>query len=370
MGIETPLGTAVSARRSGRPDQPPPRLRRSAEALGAKAEGSSPTFSAVEDALKGVLVAIAILCSTAGSAVAGERFAVVITGATGGPQYAKQYDAWRTSFVNLLRDSWNYPDDHVFVLAETESEGVTQATRENVRRVLADLRTKTAKDDVVLVLLIGHGASADSDEAKFNLVGPDLSVAEWADLLKPIPARLVFVDTASGSFPFLERLSARGRIVITADESAAQQFETVFPGFFIKAFNDDSADLDKRGRVSLWEAFVYASDGVRRWFEEKNQLATERALLDDNGDGIGREADGTGTDGLLAQVTYVQPDRPIIETGDTELTGLMRRRADLENELEALRARKPTMDPDEYETALEKILIEIAQIDRRVRSKS
>jgi hypothetical protein len=28
------------------------------------------------------------------------------------------------------------------------------------------------------------------------------------------------------------------------------------------------------------------------------------------------------------------------------------------------------MDPDEYETALEKILLEIAQIDRRVRSKS
>jgi hypothetical protein len=223
---------------------------------------------------------------------------------------------------------------------------------------------------VVLVLLIGHGTGVDAEEAKFNLVGPDLSAAEWADLLRPIAGRLVFIDTASGSFPFLERLSARGRIVITADDSAQQQFETVFPGFFVKAFNDDSADLDKRGRVSVWEAFVYASDGVRRWFEEKNQLATERALLDDNGDGIGREADGPGTDGLLAQVTYVQPDRPIIETGDTELTGLMRRRAELENDLEALRARKPTMDPDEYEAALEKILLEIAQIDRRVRSKS
>jgi hypothetical protein len=324
----------------------------------------------VKAAVRAGLAALAILMATIGSAFAGDRYALVVTGASGGPQYAKQYDAWRTSFVNLLRDSWNYPDDHVFVLAETEGDGVAQATRENVRRVLADLRAKATKDDVLLVLLIGHGASANSDEAKFNLVGPDLSAAEWADLLRPIAARLVFVDTASGSFPFLERLSARGRVVITANDSAAQQFETVFPGFFIKAFNDDSADLDKRGRVSVWEAFVYASDGVRRWFEEKNQLATERALLDDNGDGIGREADGSGTDGLLAQVTYVQPDRPIIETGDTELTSLMRRRVELENELEALRARKPMMDPDEYETALEKILIEIAQIDRRVRSKS
>src|SRR5262245_8193396 len=341
MGIETALGIAVSGSRVP-----------------------------IKAAVRGSLAVFALLLATVGSAFAGERYALVVTGASGGPQYAKQYDAWRTSFVNLLRDSWNYPDDHVFVLAENEGDGVAQSTRENVRRVLGDLRTKAGKDDVLLVLLIGHGASANSDEAKFNLVGPDLSAAEWADLLRPIAARLVFVDTASGSFPFLERLSGRGRVIITANDSAAQQFETVFPVFFIKAFNDDSADLDKRGRVSVWEAFVYASDGVRRWFDEKNQLATERALLDDNGDGIGREADGSGTDGLLAQVTYVQPDRPIIETGDTELTGLMRRRVELENELEALRARKPMMDPDEYETALEKILIEIAQIDRRVRSKS
>jgi hypothetical protein len=324
----------------------------------------------VEDALKGVLIAIVMIWGSAGSASASERYALVVTGASGGPQYAQQYDTWRKSFVTFLRDSWNYPDDHVFVLAETESDGVAQSTRENVRRTLGEIRARATKDDVVLVLLIGHGTGVDSDEAKFNLVGPDLSASEWADLLRPIAGRLVFVDTASGSFPFLERLSGRGRIIITADDSAAQQFETVFPGFFIKAFNDDSADLDKRGRVSVWEAFVYASDGVRRWFEEKNQLATERALLDDNGDGVGREADGAGPDGLLAQVTYMQPDRPIIETGDSELTGLMHRRVELENELEGLRARKPTMDPDEYEAALEKILIEIAQIDRRLRSKS
>jgi len=317
-----------------------------------------------------VLIVAVLLLASALRASAGERYALVVTGASGGQQYAQQYDSWRSSFVNILRDSWNYPDDHVFVLAETERDGVAQATRENVRRALADLRAKATKDDVVLVLLIGHGTGADSDEAKFNLVGPDLSAAEWADLLRPVAGRLVFIDTASGSFPFLERLSGRGRIVITANDSAAQQFETVFPGFFIKAFDDDSADLDKNGKVSIWEAFVYASDGVRRWFEGKGQLATERALLDDNGDARGREADGAGADNLLAQVTYVQPDRPIAETGDSELTGLLRRRAVLETDLEALRARKPMMDPDEYETALEKILLEIAQIDRRVRSKS
>src|SRR5438874_4543977 len=96
-----------------------------------------------------VLVAATIFCLAAAAASASERYAVVVTGASGGEQYAQQYDAWRSSLVNILRDSWNYPDDHVFVLAETEGEGVLQATRDNVRRVLAEVRSKTAKDDVV-----------------------------------------------------------------------------------------------------------------------------------------------------------------------------------------------------------------------------
>ena len=50
------------------------------------------------------------------------------------------------------------------------------------------------KDDQLLVLLIGHGTSLDGDEAKFNLVGPDLSASEWGDLLRPLPGRLVFVE--------------------------------------------------------------------------------------------------------------------------------------------------------------------------------
>jgi hypothetical protein len=94
-------------------------------------------------------------------------------------------------------------------------------------------------DDLVVVLLIGHG-SVDEGESKFNLVGPDLSASEWAGLLKPLKARLVFVDTTGGSFPFLRRLAGPGRIVITATDSDAQQFETVFPEFFVRSFDEPS----------------------------------------------------------------------------------------------------------------------------------
>ena len=60
--------------------------------------------------------------------------------------------------------------------------------------------------------------------------------------------------------------------------------------------------------MSIWEAFTYASAGVQQWFEQKGQLPTERPLLDDTGDGVGREAQNPGTDGALARITYLEPE--------------------------------------------------------------
>ena len=115
---------------------------------------------------------------------------------------------WRTSFWPTLREKFGYPDDHVKVLSE-EGEGSAKATRENVRAAFADLRKRVVDGDVTLVLLVGHG-TADSDDAKFNLVGPDLTVDEWAALVKPLPGRVVFVNASSGSFPFLAEARWQG----------------------------------------------------------------------------------------------------------------------------------------------------------------
>jgi hypothetical protein len=312
----------------------------------------------------------ALVLAGAGAAYSGERYALIVTGASGGPQYAERYDEWRSSFVQLLQGPLGYPEDHVLVLAEEEFAGARTATRENVRTAIAGIRARATNDDVVLVVLVGHGSGADSGEAKFNLVGPDLTAQEWADLLRPVSGRLVFINAASGSFPFVEQLSAKNRVVITANDSAAQTFETVLPQFLDASFKDQSADLDKNGRTSVWEAFTYASARVKNWFEQRAQLATEHPMLDDDGDGVGRLIDDQGPDGMLARVTYLQSDTPIDDTGTPETTARLRRRAELNTQLEELRARKETMPPDEYEAALEKLLLEIARIDRALRSKS
>jgi hypothetical protein len=316
------------------------------------------------------LLVTALWLLVAVDAIAGDKYAVVITGASGGEAYAQKYDKWRASFIDLLHENFGYPPERLVVLAESGGPGTEKATREQVQRVFGELRRKLTKEDQLLVFLIGHGTTADGEEAKFNLVGPDLSATEWADLLKPIPGRLVFVNTTSASFPFLRKLAARGRVVMTATDSSAQQFETVFPEFFLKAFEDGGADLDKSGRVSVWEAFTYASAGVRGWFEQKGQLPTERPLLDDTGAGVGREAQNPGVDGAVARVTYLAPDAVLALPSDATQAALVKRRADLERQVEELKARKESTPPDQYDAELEKLLVEIARISQQLRAKS
>ena len=80
--------------------------------------------------------------SGASPASAADRYALIVTGASGGPQYAQKYENWRTSFVTTLASTFGYPEDHVIVLGEDAEGGVRKSTRENVRAALASLRRR------------------------------------------------------------------------------------------------------------------------------------------------------------------------------------------------------------------------------------
>jgi hypothetical protein len=319
-------------------------------------------------ACRAVLVAAALMVA-ASSAFAADRYALVVSGASGGEPYASKYNGWRNTFVGILHERLGYPDDHVFVLAEHETQGAATATREGVQRAFGELRRRLTKDDLLLVFLVGHGTVSDGDEAKFNLVGPDLSATEWADLVRTVPARLVFIDGTSASFPFMRRLAGRGRVVVTATDSDAESFETVFPQFFIDAFTDPAADQDKNGRISLWEAFAYASAHVRASFEQRGELPTERPVLDDNGDAVGQEAQNPGPDGVIARQLFFEREESVT-VGSGAMGELLKKKAELEAEIEALKARKSTMQPDEYQAELERLLVELARVARQIQPKT
>jgi hypothetical protein len=164
---------------------------------------------------------------------------------------------------------------------------LTNATADDVKRTFAQLKSQLDPNNVLFVFLIGHG-SFDGKESKFNLVGPDFSAAEYNALLASLPTqRVVVFNMSSASGEFAKSLSAKGRIVVTATRNGQESNATHFPGFFIAALNAKDADTDQDGHTSVLEAFLYANRLTADFYTRAGRLATEHALLEDNGDGVG-----------------------------------------------------------------------------------
>ena len=315
-----------------------------------------------------VVAILALGLLFAAEARAEQRFALVLSGASGGPKYAESMAEWRTAISTALIERYGFTADKVRVFVDETIKTGQAGTAQNLRAAMADLRKQLTRDDVLLIVLLGHG-TFDGAQAKFNLVGPDLTAAEWSALLKDLPGRLVVVNTTEASFPFLEKLSGPNRVVITATDSAAQKYATVFPEYFAKAMREASTDLDKNGRTSIFEVFAATSQAVKQHYEQRGQLTTERAIIDDNGDGVGREAEAPGPDGGLARLLYLDAETTAA-ADNPELAALLRKRRDLEAEAEALKLKKGAMPTPAWDAEYEKLMLELAKVSRDIRAKS
>jgi hypothetical protein len=313
------------------------------------------------------LLVLAVAAAMPRAAAADERYALIVSGVSGTEKFAASQKTWASSLQSTLQTRLGFGADRITVLSEAGA-GTSIANRENVTRALGTLKSQVTADDTLLIVLIGHG-TFDGTNAKFNLVGPDMDTREWKAALDGNPARLVFVNTTSSSFQFVPALSGKNRIIIAATESAAQKYATLFPQYFIEALDQGTkADNDKNGRLSVWEAFTYASQAVKQAFEKQGTLVTERSIIDDNGDGVGKEAAATtGADGVLARATYLDPPAASV-SGNTALAGLEKRRITVETEIELLKAKKGEMPAGQYEEELERLAIELAKISAQIRS--
>jgi hypothetical protein len=305
-------------------------------------------------ALTTALLFAALVAGPARSAGAEERFAVIVSGVSGSEKFAESQSAWVTGLQATLLKRLAFAADHVTVLSESGAAGAA-ATRENVTRTLAALKSRVTAEDTLLIVLLGHG-TFDGTAAKFNLVGPDMDSREWKAALEGNPARLVFVNTTSSSFPFVAALAGKNRVIIAATDSAAQKYATMFPQYFIEALDQVAkADNDKNGRLSVWEAFSYAGQAVKQAFDQKGTLVTERAVIED------------GTNGVLAKTTFLDP-APAATSANAAVAGLDKRRIAIEAEIEQLKTRKGQMPAGQYEEEFERLAIELATISAQIRS--
>jgi hypothetical protein len=316
----------------------------------------------------GVVFGALLFALTPRAAAETNRFAVVVQGASGEDQYATLHRGWVNSLTKALRDRFKFDAAHLTLLVEQPGPGEERSTAENVKSAFARLAKQVTATDLLFVIFIGHGGGEGQD-AKFNLVGPDLTIPDWNALLKPITGRIAVVDTTSSSFAFLQGLAAPNRIVVTATSSYAQRYHTVFPDAFINALTAPAADADKNNRISLLEAFTHASRLVSQHYEQAGRIATEQAMLDDTGDGVGRLATATGVDGTIAGLTYLDAVE-LPKVSDPEVQKLLLRQQALTEQVEDLRRRRPMMGAEDFDREFEKLIIELALVSREVRRRT
>lgn len=296
---------------------------------------------------------------------------ILVLGAEGTPEYGRIFEAWEAAW---RRAAERGPLRVTTVgqvggeSAELEAARNDARVKDSLRRALQDAAQEP--DLPLWIVMIGHG-TFDGRSARFNLVGEDVTEQELARWLEPLRRPTAIVQCASASGEFLPALSAAGRVVVTATKSGAETNFARFGGFLSAAIADPAADLDKDGQVSLLEAFLRAARQTEEHYAGQGLLATEHALLDDNGDGRGtraeaftglrpvRQADSGATlDGYLAhQWTLVPSDV------ERRLSPEFRRRRDaLERDILRLRELKGTLAEEEYYSRLEPLLIELARL--------
>ncbi|MCB1125397.1 MAG: hypothetical protein KDM81_02800 [Verrucomicrobiae bacterium] len=298
---------------------------------------------------------------------------LLVRGADGEPEYAPRFDRQ----VERWRAVAQQAGAACKVIGTVASEPGTPQSPE-AKEDLADrqrLQIALGKEGVetfrpLWLVFIGHG-TFDGKQARFNLRGPDVSAEELAAWLKPVQRPLVILNTSAASAPFLAPLAGTNRVVITATRSGNEQSYARFGDFLAETMAAPAADLDQDGQTSLLEAFLNAASRVAEFYQTEGRLATEHALIDDNGDGLGtpaewfqgiravrRAQDNHPLDGAHAHQVHL-----VLSPEELALSPEVRAHRDtLEQQLFALREQKAKLPETDYYARLEKLLLEIARL--------
>lgn len=323
------------------------------------------------------IAAVAGLLAWQGPVPGGDVHILIVSGIGGQPQYSDAFHSWGVSMVDAARDRLKIPLENINYLAERPDRDPDRiqgrSTKENVERVLAELEQRVGPTDRVFILLIGHG-SANGEESRFNLPGPDITAAQFAEHLDKFPTQMVVLaNTSSASGDFVSVLSGPNRVILTATKTGFERNETIFGRFFVEAFAQDGADVDKDERISVLEAFNYARLQVARTYEADKRLLTEHAVLDDNGDGEGStEPDPDTSDGALARALFLDRLGTVAAgpaSGDAVLVALYKEKREIETQIQALRKVKDQIGEEDYEAQLEELLVRLALKNREVRTR-
>jgi len=279
---------------------------------------------------------------------------VTVAGLGGEPEYEQRFSGWAKDIDKVIRTSADAKVDTLYG---------PDATRAKIQDVFARISREAKPDDLLVLMLIGHG-SYDGIDYKINLPGPDLSAVDLAGLLDRVPAkRQLVVNMTSCSGGSRAVLEKPNRVVITATKSGSEKNATIFARYWSEALRYPSAAVDKNETISALEAFRYAEQKTAKFYETQKRLATEHPMLEDTGKGEGvRAPSAENGEGLVASRL------PLLRTGaaqtaanDPVKRGLLVKKDELEQKIDQLKYQKAALAPDAYKQQLTALLLELAK---------
>lgn len=286
--------------------------------------------------------------------------ALIIQGIGGSDPLEKKFTQWGTGTRDTLVKEMGFAADRVILLSG-------EATRkDSITKAFDQLKQQIKPDDNFLLFLIGHG-SFDADY-KLNIMGADLTGSEYGKLIDSLnAARVVIISSTPSSGGMFETMSGRNRVIVAASRSGERE-DTVFYEHFLAGLKGAAADEDKDNKVSVWEAFKYATSGVERFYKEQTRLLTEHAALSAAGAEQVPPSTSDQEAPVLARVTSLNAERPV-KVGDPRLQALLEEKKAIEQRIEDLRLDKNLLPEAEYEMRLEELVLQLARKNQEIQEQ-
>jgi len=286
--------------------------------------------------------------------------ALIIQGPGGSDQYAEKFAKWATSTQAVLVGELGFAKDHVILLSGDDTR------KASVEKAFETLKKQVKPEDTFVLFLIGHG-SFDADY-KLNIMGQDLTGAEYGKLIDSLNVgRSIVVAGTTASGGLFETLSARNRVIVASSRSGEKE-EGMFFEHFLAGLKGLAADENKDKKVSVWEAFKFASAAVERIYKEETRLQTEHPGLSANGSPQVAPSVGDQDAPMLARVASLSADRPVT-VSDPRLQALLNEKKAIEQRIEDLRLDKNLLPEAEYDKRLEDLIVELALKNQQIQEQ-
>ena len=263
----------------------------------------------------------------------GNRRALIICGLSGDAEHRKLFSDTVEKLYAGLTTHHGFPAENIMLLwgdETSEQDGPALQTslgianRESIALAATSLGQTVQPTDALWVFVLGH-AHYDGRHSWFNIADADLHQVEIGKLFANVRCQeQVFFFTTSASGFYLKALAAPGRVVITATEPDLEVNETIYPHKLATALGDPPTmaemEMDADGQLTLMDLYLWTAREVAKDYATAEFLATEHAMLDDNGDGRGTEI----------QIDYLPEDlggrrrsaresKPLVRAGDGSL---------------------------------------------------